>query len=111
VFGASNLWALDVASGSLAWTATLNGFPEGLDVTPDGSKVYVPLGSLSAGNGVVAVVDAATGAVSQIGVGPAPQGYGRFIAQAPSPLAAAVLPGARTVQLGTTATVFARPAR
>jgi YVTN family beta-propeller protein len=76
----------------------------GLAITPDGSKIYLPSGDAS---GAVSVIDTATGTVSTITVGTAPGALGNFIAPVPSPLASAVLPGSRTVQTGTTATVFA----
>ena len=91
------------ATGTAFTTIPVGSGPTGIAVTPDGKSVYVT----NIGDGTVSVIDVATQTVSAtITVGALPVGYGNFIAPG-SPLASAVLPGSRSVELGTPATVFA----
>ncbi len=83
--------------------------PDGVAVTPDGSLVYVA----NTDSNSVSVISTATHAVvSAIPVGQYPHGRGMFIGPGTSgsganTLAASVLPGGRSVEVGTPATLFA----
>lgn len=86
--------------------SALSLFPIGVGVTSDGSKLYVSNAFETAGATFLSVLDLATGnGQSTITVGYAPWGVAMGVV--PSPLAAAVLPGGRSVSLSNTATVFA----
>jgi YVTN family beta-propeller protein len=80
-------------------------------ITPDGSQIYFLLGASSFSgeppSGTVEILDTQAATVSFLPVGTAPSGFGTLFTPNSSPLAAAVLPGARSVQTGSTAAVFA----
>jgi YVTN family beta-propeller protein len=97
---------IDTATNAITATIPVQGTPTGIKFSADGSKAFV----IAAGIDYVQVIDAASRQiVDQITVAPNLQSIGNFIATAPpgSPLAAAVLPGGRSVEIGTPATVFA----
>jgi YVTN family beta-propeller protein len=79
--------------------------PQGVALTPDGSTVYVANNA----DGTMSVIATATNTVigGPIFVGNKPAAFGQFIGPRPVPAVASVLPGGRSVQAGTTATVFA----
>jgi YVTN family beta-propeller protein len=95
---------ISTATNKVTATIPVGLSPDGVAVTPDGSQIYL---ADVAGNGV-SVISAASNAVTKtIPVGTSPHGRGIFIGPAPTSLAASILPGGRSVQLGTKPTVFA----
>jgi YVTN family beta-propeller protein len=104
--GADAVRIIDPASNAIAGSIDVGHNPTSISFSADGSKAFV----IITGDDVVDVID--TGSkqiIDQIAVPDNSLSIGGFIASAPpaSPLAAAVLPGGRSVQAGSTATVFA----
>lgn len=94
---------IDAATFTNASTIQVGNGPAGVSFTSDGAAAYVA----NENDGTISVIDTASQKViATIPVGSAPTAYGNFI-QPASPLASAILPGARSVVLGTPATVFA----
>jgi YVTN family beta-propeller protein len=94
---------IDIATHTV--TATIGNLPaaDAVAVTPDGKTAYV---ASSIPQGIVSAIDVASGQViSTFNVGAFPTVVA--ITSAPAPLVASILPGGRSVQTGTTATVFA----
>ena len=100
---------ISTATDSVITTVPVGLGPDGVAVTPDGSLVYV----VNTDSNSVSVISTATNAVvSAIPVGKYPHGRGIFMGPGSSgsgtnTLAASVLPGGRSVQVGTPATIFA----
>ncbi|MEI9986797.1 MAG: beta-propeller fold lactonase family protein [Aliidongia sp.] len=100
---------ISTATDSVIATVPVGLSPDGLAVTPDGSLVYV----INTDSNSVSVIATATNAVvSAIPVGKFPHGRGIFMGPGSSgsganTLAASVLPGGRSVEVGTPATIFA----
>ena len=94
---------IDTATRQVTATISNIPVPDAVAVTPDGTTVYV---ADSAAQGFVTAIDVASGQVtSTFNVGAFPTVVA--ITSAPAPLVASILPGGRSVQTGTTATVFA----
>ncbi len=94
---------ISTASNSVTATIPFPSSTFGLSFTPDGSKLFVT----SQGGNFTAIVSPATNQIVQTIDGfDMPSSRGSFIGPFPS-IASAILPGARSVQAGTTATVFA----
>ena len=85
---------------------TVGSSPQGVAVTPDGSSVYV---ANNADQSLSVISTASNTVIGGIFVGKKPVAFGRFIGPTPLPASAvaSVLPGGRSVQAGTAATVFA----
>jgi YVTN family beta-propeller protein len=98
---------IDIASDTVAATIDVGQGPFGVSFTTDGATAYV---ANKIDNTVSQIDVASNTVVATIAVGSAPAAFGsNFVgkAQPASALLAAVLPGGRSVQTGTTATVFA----
>lgn len=95
---------IDVDKSAVVATIPKITAPDGVAVTPDGRTVYFPA---NVEKGTVTAVDVATSqVVATIDVYPFP-GAIAVVPQRAAPLAASVLPGSRSTQTGSTATVFA----
>ena len=102
----NDVLVLDTATQGIKATIPVQGSPSGISFSADGSKAFV----IAAGINFVQVIDAASKqVVDTIAVDNNLESIGNFIATRPpgSPIAAAVLPGGRSVEIGTPATVFA----
>lgn len=100
----TGLEVVDVRTQAIGATISIAAGVGGVAVSADGSKVFVPSGGTAT---LLSIVDTATNGVSTIPLGNQPHALGNFIQPVRSPLAAAVLPGARSVPAGGPATVFA----
>jgi YVTN family beta-propeller protein len=98
---------IDTATNAVITTIAVGHSPFGASFAPDGTKAFVT----NQADGTVSEIDLATNAVTAtITVGQNPLAFGsNFVgaAQPTSALLSSVLPGGRSVQVGTTATVFA----
>ena len=95
----NSVTVIDTAAGAVKATLQLPGGATAVAVTPDGKTAYVA-------GGYVTPITIATGAVgAEIQVGPAPDAVA--ITPDPPVLVASILPGGRSVEAGTTATIFA----
>jgi len=95
---------VSTATNKVTATIPVGLAPDGLAVTPDGTQLYV----VNTGSNTVSVVSTVSNsAIDTIPVGQGPHGRGIFLGPATSSLAASVLPGGRSVALGTSPTVFA----
>ncbi len=97
---------IDPGSNSIAGSIDVGNNPTSISFSADGSKAFVVI----TGDDVVDVIDTVSKQIiDQIRVPDNSVSIGGFIASnpPPSPLAAAVLPGGRSVEIGDTATVFA----
>lgn len=99
---------IDVASGTVTGTIPTGKGPQGVGFTADGTAAYVT----NFADGTVSVIDTATATmIKTIPVGKEPTAFGNFMAPAlaappPPSLAAAILPGGRSVEIPAAATVF-----
>jgi YVTN family beta-propeller protein len=97
---------IDAATETIAATIPLGNSPGGVAFNADGSKAFV----IVTGDANVTVIDTASrNVVDQIPTRNSTISIGAFIAPAPpaSAVVAAILPGGRSVEVGTTATVYA----
>lgn len=98
---------ISTATNTVTATIPVGQGPFGVSFTPDGTKAYVA----NKTDNTVSEIDVASNTVvNTIAVGNAPAAFGdHFVgaAQPASALLSAVLPGGRSVQVGTTATIFA----
>lgn len=97
---------IDPASDQIVGSINVGNGPTSISFSADGSKAFVVV----TGDDVVDVIDTTSKQIiDQISVPDNSLSIGGFIASAPpaSPLAAAILPGGRSVEAGSTATVFA----
>jgi len=99
---------IDVATRTVTGTIPTGNDPQGVGFSADGKLGYVT----NFADGTVSVIDTATAAtIKTISVGKEPTAFGNFVAPAlaappPPSLAAAILPGGRSVQIPAAATVF-----
>ncbi len=99
---------IDVASGTVTGTIPTGKGPQGIGFTANGALAYVT----NFTDGTVSVIDTATATtIKTIPVGKEPTGFGNFVAPGlmaspPPSLAAAILPGGRSVEIPAAATVF-----
>ena len=101
---AGSVSVVSTATDHVTATIPVGVVPDGLALTPDGTQLYV----LNGGGNTVSVISATGSAVvNTIPVGQAPLGRSLFMGPATTSLAASILPGGRSVQLGNPATVFA----
>jgi len=121
--GGSQMWVANTGDGTISVidtaTNTVVSTIQGIDnansvgFTPDGVTAYVPNGGTGDGNSTVSVIDVASQALTDtITVGNSPIGLGNFVGTAPAAppppsIVSAVLPSARSVAVGDTATIFA----
>ncbi len=95
--------AIDTASNTVVATIPVGINPVGIAVTPDSSRAYVA----NLTSGTLSVIDTASNSVTgSITIGFQPNGIA-IGKTPPSPLVAAVLPGSRSVQVNSPATIFA----
>jgi YVTN family beta-propeller protein len=97
---------IDTASDTVIDIIAVGQGPFGVSFTPDGTIAYV---ANKIDNTVSQIDVGSDTVVATIAVGNAPAAFGNFVgaAQPASTLLSAILPGGRSVQIGTTATVFA----
>lgn len=98
---------ISTATNAVTATIPVGQGPFGVSFTPDGTKAYV---ANKTDNTVSEIDTASNTVVNTIAVGSAPAAFGaNFVgaAQPASALLSAVLPGGRSVQVGTTSTIFA----
>lgn len=103
----NNVAVIDTATDTVTAAIPVGQGPFGVSFTQDGATAYVA----NKTDNTVSQIDVASGTVvATIAVGQAPAAFGsNFVgkAQPQSVLLSAVLPGGRSVQVGTTASVFA----
>jgi|HubBroStandDraft_1064217.scaffolds.fasta_scaffold00007_45 YVTN family beta-propeller protein len=107
--GDGTVSVIDIATGTVTTTIPVGKAPGSVGFSPDGTVAYVA----NFADNTVSVIETADSAVTAtlpIGIGPTP--VGNFVAPtlatpASADLASAVLPGGRSVEIPTVATVFA----